>query len=477
MKRKRQDRLTALGYVDLEALTYAAGEDAVLDQALIEADALGTAAHVVMLSCLPLKPPILTPAQANRVLRELASLVRAARAGRFSITLADQDVHLAVERALTERLGDLGRKIHTGRSRNDQVAVDLRLFTKVQLLQTLEALEAMGETLLRFARRHARVPMVGRTHMQPAMPSSVGLWASAHAESLFDDGAQLIAAYELNDQCPLGSAAGYGVPLPIDRHLVADLLGFRRPVHNVLYASNARGKVEYAVLSALGQVMLTLSRLAQDLVLFSLPEFGYFTLPPGFCTGSSIMPQKRNPDVLELVRARAASVLASAGLVAELVRAAPSGYNRDVQESKGPLMKGLATTLSTLRVLRRLLESVRVNAGTMRAAFTPEVFATDRALELVADGLPFRDAYYQVQAHLDELQQQDPNKAIARKTHWGAPAGLDFYELRRRRRRLAAFARKERTAFQNKIDRLLKPKGWGGYDAPGKHGHGRTTTG
>ena len=258
-----------------------------------------------MLSRMPVKPPVLSPADCKKVIAALKNIIAQAKKGAFKITLADQDVHLAVERTLTAKLGDLGKKVHTGRSRNDQVAVDLRLYAKEQILCAIGEAAALAAALLDFAKKHAADPMVGRTHMQPAMPSSVGLWASAHAESLLDDVALLMAAYELNDQCPLGSAASYGVPLPIDRQLVSDLLGFSRPVHNVLYANNARGKMESVILLAMGQVMLTLSRLAQDLILFTMPEFGYFTLPAAFCTGSSIMPQKRNPDVLELVRGKA----------------------------------------------------------------------------------------------------------------------------------------------------------------------------
>ncbi|MBU1694223.1 MAG: argininosuccinate lyase, partial [Verrucomicrobia bacterium] len=326
---------------------------------------------------------------------------------------------------------------------------------KPRLLEVLETVGGLARTLAEFARRHVALPMVGRTHMQPAMPSSVGLWASAHAESLLDDAGLLLPAYSMNDQCPLGSAASYGVPLPIDRQLVSDLLGFSRPIHNVLYANNTRGKIEYVILSALAGVMGSLSRLAQDLILWSMPEFGYFTLPSGFCTGSSIMPQKRNPDVLELVRARAAVVASGAALVSELIRAAPSGYNRDVQEAKGAFIKGLAITRDSLRILKRLFEGVTVNPKALRAAFTPDVFATDRALELVAGGMPFRDAYHHVKAHLEDLERMDPDQAIARKTHLGAPAGLDVQADLARSREIVRFSQEERKKLEKVFSKLM----------------------
>ncbi len=451
---KRHTQSTTVGHIAPEVLAYTAGRDIELDRALVEWDCLGSAAHATMLSRIR-KPRLFSAAERGQVVKALADIVKQAAAGCFEITLADQDVHLAVERVLTERLGDLGKRIHTGRSRNDQVALDLRLYGKDQLLGAIREAATLARTLIRFGEEHVADPMVGRTHMQPAMPSSVGLWATAHAESLLDDAVLLINAYELNDQCPLGFAAGYGVPLPIDRALVSDLLGFSRPVHNVLYAGNARGKIESIVLHAMSQVMLTLSRLAQDLIVFSLPEMAYFTLPRDFCTGSSIMPQKSNPDVLELVRAKAARVSADASLVQDILRGSLSGYNRDLQETKEPFMDGIAVTRATLRVLAPLIEGTQVDREALLEGFTPDVFATDAALELVAGGMPFRDAYHHVKEHLDDLAQEDPRRAILRKTHLGATAGLDFEAFHRRADEALIFARNEETAFHKTASKLL----------------------
>ena len=447
---------TIVGAVDKEVLSFTAGRDVELDVNLIQADCIGTAAHVTMLS--KITPAIFTDAERKKVIRELKKIIVLADEGKFKIRLSDQDVHLAVERTLTEKLGDLGKKIHTCRSRNDQVAVDLRLFAREQILGTLEEAAALATALLSFGKKHQKVPMVGRTHMQPGMPSSVGLWASAHAESLLDDCVLLVSAYELNDQCPLGSAASYGVPLPIDRELTSDLLGFRCPTHNVLYAGNARGKNESIILSAMSQVMLTLSRLAQDLMLYTMPEFDYFTLPDELTTGSSIMPQKKNPDVIELIRARASKVKACELAVYDLIKGLPTGYNRDLQDAKEPFMEGIATTRACLRVLSPFIEAIQVNKQALKDGFTPDVFATDRALELVGEGMPFRDAYNYVKENLGELEKIDPAKALAKKTHLGAPMGIDWMLLKERVTAVNGIVSDERKTIAHAVEKLLSTK-------------------
>jgi argininosuccinate lyase len=448
-------RATTVGAIDPEVLAFTAGKDVQLDRALVEVDCLGTAAHVTMLSRMRVRPPVLTPEEAARVRVELRKIVEAAREGRFEITLEDQDVHLAVERTLTQALGDLGKKVHTARSRNDQVALDLRLYARKQLLGAIGEASALADVLLQFGRRHQDVPMVGRTHMQPGMPSSVGLWATAYSEELADGMELLTALYALNNRSPLGSAASYGVPLPIDRALVARLLGFDAPAHNVLYANQGRGRLESLLLDGMSQLMLTLSRLAQDLMLFTMPEFAYFTLPAAYCTGSSIMPQKKNPDVLELVRAKAARVRAHAAAVYDLSRGLPSGYNRDLQEAKEPFMEGIGTTRACLRVMTGLIAGTTVNRTALEAGFSPDVFATDRALELVAQGMPFRDAYHHVKGHLHELASINPNEALRKKTHAGAPFGLDFEWMASRLRTPAAFARAETKRLDAVARKLL----------------------
>ena len=449
---------TTVGTINNETLTFTAGRDVELDHALITVDCIGTAAHVTMLSKMPVTPKLITEAERKQVIEGLVEIIGLAQQNKFKIKLADQDVHLAVERTLTKKLGDLGKKIHTCRSRNDQVAVDLRLYAKEQILETLEEAAALVSALTAFGKKNEAVPMVGRTHMQPGMPSSVGLWATAHAESLLDDCVQLINAYALNDQCPLGSAASYGVPLPIDRQLTSDLLGFSRPTHNVLYANNGRGKMESIVLGAMSQVMLTLSRLAQDFMLFTMPEFDYFKLPAEFCTGSSIMPQKQNPDVCELVRAKASRVKAAELGVYDLIKGSPTGYNRDLQEAKELFMEGIASTRACLRILAPMVKATRINKQALIDGFTPDVFATDRALELVGEGMPFRDAYHYIKENLHELSNIDPTEAIQLKTHLGAPLGLDWDYFKNRTAAVKQTVCDERKAFNKAVTKLLGSK-------------------
>lgn len=454
-------RKTLVGNIREDVLSFTVGRDPELDLALAEADCIGTAAHVEMLRRMRVKPSVISARGARAVFRALAEILVEVRSGRFTIEMSDQDVHLAVERRLTARLGDLGKRIHTGRSRNDQVALDMRLYARGQLLGAIEEASGLAAALVVFARKHARIPMAGRTHFQPAMPSSVGLWASAHAESLLDDLDLLACAYRMNNRCPLGAAAGYGVPLPLDRALTSRLLGFDEPVHNTLYAAGgARGKVESVILSAMAQVMLSLSRLAEDLVLFSAPEFGYFALPAALCTGSSIMPQKRNPDVMELIRAKAARVMADAQAVLGVAKSLPSGYNRDLQETKEPFMDGIATTRASLRMATTAVESLEVSRKALEAGFSPGVFAADRALDLVASGVPFREAYDLVKAGLAELGKADPRHALAVKKHLGAPAGLDFALLARKAARQATWARREDARCRRAERRLI------GTDSP-----------
>ncbi len=449
---------TITGNVDPDILDYTVGEDPVLDRELVKWDAAGTAAHVTMLSRMKLPkgtPPIVTPAEAAKVRRELATVVDEFRTGKFEIRESDQDVHMAVERRLTETLGDLGKKIHTGRSRNDQVAVDVRLHIKDQLLATEGEVAALASSLLAFGKRHSLLPLVGRTHLQPAMPSSVGVWASGHAEMVLDQVVNLEAAYGINDLCPLGSAAGYGVPLPLDRNLTSGLLGFARPLHNVFGASMARGEDEAALLSALAQLMVVLSRLAEDLIIFSMPEFAYFRLPREYCTGSSIMPQKYNPDVLELVRSKAAIVVGLQTAALTQLHAMPGGYNRDLQDSKGLYMKGISIARTTLRILAKVVDGVSVDEGKLRAGFIPGVFATDAALRQVAAGVPWREAYHDVRDHLERLETEDADSAVLAKRHLGATNGLDWRMYAQRVSSLKRDVAKRRRTFDAKISALL----------------------
>ena len=442
--------------VDQDVLTYTVGEDPVLDLALARWDCMGTAAHVTMLSEMKLPKPIVTKTEASKVRKELGKIVKLAAAGKFTIREDDQDVHMAVERMLTEKLGDLGKKIHTGRSRNDQVAVDVRLHMKDEILATeLEMLQLASE-LCAFGWDAGTIPLVGRTHLQPAMPSTVEMWATGHAEMVIDQLENFEAAYRLANLNPLGSAAGYGVPLPLNRKRTTELLGFDRTLHNCFGASMARGECEASLLSALAQLMCVLSRLAEDMILFSMPEFAYFKLPREYCTGSSIMPQKFNPDVLELVRGKTAQVIGWQTAALTLLHAMPGGYNRDLQDAKLMYMKGLDTTRTTLRILAKVVKGMKVNPDACRQAFTPGVFATDVALRKVAGGMPWRDAYHEVRDHLELLNNEDCDAAVKAKRHEGTCLGIDHDLYQRRISSAVDSATSRRATLEAKCKALLK---------------------
>jgi argininosuccinate lyase len=441
------------GYsIDPEIERFTVGEDHLLDRDLVRADLVGSAAHAAMLA----KIGVLTARERDRLLGGLRQVLADFEAGKFAIRPDQEDVHTAVEECLTQKLGDLGKKLHTGRSRNDQVLLDLRLYGKERLHAISERVIAMARALAAFAKAHERVPMPGRTHMQIAMPSSLGLWAGAWAESMLDDLELVKAAHTLADQSPLGSGAAYGSALPLDRAMVARLLGFAKVQNNVLYCANSRGKAELATLSACTQIMIDLSRVATDLLVGSMPEFGYFRLPKELCTGSSMMPQKRNPCGLELVRAKAAAVLGHEQAVAGILRALPSGYNRDFQETKGPFMRGVDATAASLSVMRISVERLEVVEANLRRGFVPEIYATDRALELVLEGKPFRDAYRYVGTHLDELSSRDPVKNLKSKKLQGGPGNLGLQGLAKRAAAAEQWLKSVREPFQKALGKLVR---------------------
>ncbi|MHC4713630.1 MAG: argininosuccinate lyase [Planctomycetota bacterium] len=422
-------KLWAKSY-DLDATmeAWTVGSDYLLDLELVEADILGNLAHTAMLA----RIGVLTAKEHSTAKAALLEILGEYRKGAFKVDRADEDVHTAVEGAVTAKAGDVGKKIHTARSRNDQVTLDTRLYTRDRLLEIQHAVLDTASSLLSFAEEHREVPYPGRTHMQLAMPSSMGLWAGAFAEALLDDLVILEAAYRLNNQNPLGSAASYGVAVPIDREYTTELLGFDKPINNVLYANNSRGKFEQTVIFACSQVMGDLSKLATDTIFFAMPEFAYLKLPDKYCPGSSIMPQKKNPAPLELMRSRCSAVTADLVHVMSISKGLVSGYNRDLQDTKGPLMRSLSVTRDALVVMRLIFDSLEVDREACLKAFRPEIFAADAALRLATDeGIPFRDAYKKVGLDLAALENEDPVENIKLKTHLGAPGNLGIDGVRR----------------------------------------------
>ena len=404
---------------------FTVGRDFELDQNLVVSDCLASSAHGKMLASIG----ILGKDEIKSIDEGLKKIIELSLSASFSITLSDEDCHTAIENYLVSNIGDAGKKIHTGRSRNDQVLTCLRVYSRDFLFTFIKETVSLSETLCEFATEHAMTPMPGRTHMQIAMPSSIGLWAGAFAEELGDSLSMTMAVLNVIDQSPLGSAASYGVPIPLDREMTASLLGFSKVQNNVLYVNNSRGKFESIIIDSLDQVVLTISKMAQDLILFSLPEFGYFSLPAELCSGSSIMPQKKNPDGLELLRAKSASLSAYSIQIKNIIRSLPTGYNRDFQEVKEPFIRGIKLALQCVRIMQLTVSELVVNKENLKNAFTPEIFATDEAIKLVLSGKSFRDAYRDVGTNLGSVESMSPLEGIKTRISTGTAGNLRLDKL------------------------------------------------
>lgn len=430
---------------------FTAGEDVLLDQLLVKYDVIGSIAHAVMLQ----KIGILTQSELIDLKRALLEIMKLDRKGQFQIEMWEEDVHTKIENYLTTKLGESGKKIHTGRSRNDQILVDLRLYTKEKLLKIQKNLLNLSNTLVVFSKENKSLPMPGYTHLQKAMPSSVDLWALSFVESLLDDLTFTKTAYNLNDQNPLGSAAGYGVPIDLDRELTTNLLDFKKTQNNVLYVQSSRGKIESIVLATLAQIMIDLSKLSNDLILFSTEEFGFFEISEEFRTGSSIMPGKRNPDSLELIRARTNKVISYYSQAMNIIKDLPSGYSRDMQETKEPLLKGLDITNSCLEVMALIINNLKANKQRLEKAFSPEIFAADKTFKLVAQGFPFRDAYKEIERNLQRVELTSPEEIVKLRKSRGTSGNLGLDELEKRIKEELNLVKSKKEKFYQKIDTLI----------------------
>ncbi len=412
--------------IDAQVQAFLAGDDVVLDREFFLHDIAASRAHAEGLQ----RIGILSADEFAATARELDALAADFRTGAFVLDARFEDGHSAIEARLAERLGDTGRRIHTGRSRNDQVLAATRLWLKDRLAQLHAISREVAGIALERAEAEAALPMPGYTHLQRAVVSSAGMWWAGWAEAFLDDAVRARDTRAWIDANPLGSAAGYGVNLALDRDHTTAALGFGRMQVAATYAQLSRGKFELAALEALGSAMLDLRRLAWDLSLFTSAEFGFVALPPQYTTGSSIMPNKRNPDVVELMRGTYASVAAAKAELEHLL-SLPSGYHRDLQVSKGALFHGFGKGLQALALLPALLRGMQWKPEVMRAALDPSMYATDLAIDLARQGTPFRDAYRQA-ADPARWAEGDSAASLAARTSPGAAADLRLDLLRAR---------------------------------------------
>lgn len=378
--------------VDHEVDVFTVGRDREMDLYLAKYDVLGSMAHITMLE----KIGLLEADELKQLLVELRKIYAIAEAGQFVIEDGIEDVHSQVELMLTRQLGDMGKKIHSGRSRNDQVLVDLKLYTRAEIQELVHLVQELFEVLQQQSERYKEVLLPGYTHLQIAMPSSFGLWFGAYAESLTDDMLLLQAAYRICNRNPLGSAAGYGSSFPLNRQLTTDLLGFDSMDYNVVYAQMGRGKMERTVAFALAGIAGTLSKLAFDACMFNSQNFGFIKLPDQFTTGSSIMPHKKNPDVFELTRAKCNKIQGLPNQITLICNNLPSGYFRDLQIIKEVFLPSFDELKDCLRMVTHMMREVKVNEHILDDDKYSLLFSVEEVNRRVLAGVPFRDAYKQV---------------------------------------------------------------------------------
>ena len=404
--------------IDKDIERYTIGRDREMDLYLAPFDVLGSMAHITMLESIGL----LEKDELDVLLAEMKKIYADAVAGNFEIEEGIEDVHSEVELILTRRLGDIGKKIHSGRSRNDQVLVDLKLYMRHELQEITRLTVELFNMLIQQSEKYKNVLMPGYTHLQVAMPSSFGLWFGAYAEGLVDDLTVLNAAYKVVNRNPLGSAAGYGSSFPLNRQMTTDLLGFDSMDYNVVYAQMGRGKSERIVAQALGGIAATLAKLAFDACMYSSQNFGFIKLHDAFTTGSSIMPHKKNPDVFELPRAKCNKIQAVPEQIMLIMNNLPSGYFRDLQIIKEVFLPTFDELKDCLRMVTLMLEHITVNEHILDDTRYDLMFSVEEVNRLAANGMPFRDAYKKVGLDI-EAGKFTPTKTVAH-THEGSIGNL-----------------------------------------------------
>ena len=404
--------------VNAEIERFTVGRDRELDLYLAKYDVLGSMAHITMLESIGL----IGHDELPQLLAELKNIYQTAERGEFVIEEGVEDVHSQVELMLTRKLGDMGKKIHSGRSRNDQVLVDLKLFTRHELMEVAEAVKVLFDELIQKSEQYKKVLMPGYTHLQVAMPSSFGLWFGAYAESLTDDMLFLQAAYKMTNRNPLGSAAGYGSSFPLNRQMTTDLLGFDSMDYNVVYAQMGRGKTERNVGFALATIAGTLAKMAFDACMFNSQNFSFVKLPKECTTGSSIMPHKKNPDVFELIRAKCNKIQALPQQVTLIMNNLPVGYFRDLQIIKEVFLPAFDELKDCLQMAAYIINKIEVREDILDNPMYDTMFSVEEVNRLAAEGLPFRDAYKKVGLDIEAGTFQ-PNKDIHH-THEGSIGNL-----------------------------------------------------
>ncbi|MBF0503262.1 MAG: argininosuccinate lyase [Candidatus Riflebacteria bacterium] len=382
------------GQLETAVARFTAGEDPKLDIVLLPFDCQGSRAHARGLYRIGL----LTAEELAGIETELKAISAEAETGKIVISQEQEDCHTYIEDRLTRVLGEAGKKIHAGRSRNDQVLTALRLYQRDRLGRVREEVIEFQKSLAMLVARWGDLPLPGFTHTRQAMPSSVRRWAGAYIDALSDDIPFIDAVSRMLDQSPLGTGAGYGIPLPLDREFTSAEMGFGRVQENPIYAQLSRGKFDLAIFSALVQLCFSLNRLASDIILFSLSDFGLINIPDRFCTGSSLMPQKKNPDLLELMRASLHVVTSAQSRTQSINANLISGYHRDVQWTKRPLFEAFDVTIDSLSIAALLIDALEFSEERCRKAMTPDLFATERVCELVRQGVSFREAYRRIAA-------------------------------------------------------------------------------
>lgn len=402
---------------------FTVGRDRDLDLLLASHDVRGSIAHATMLESVGL----LEQDELVALKKELVKILGEIEAGNFTIEPGIEDVHSQVEHLLTQRLGDVGKKIHSARSRNDQVLLDIKLFSRAKLFELANSVKKLFEVLIGLSNQHKDVLIPGYTHLQVAMPSSFGLWFGAYAESLGDDLLVLQSAYALVNQNPLGSAAGYGSSFPINRQLTTDLLGFDSLNYNVVYAQMGRGKIERNVAYAMGNLAATVSRMAYDLCLFMSQNFGFISLPDEFTTGSSIMPHKKNPDVFELIRAKCNKVQGLANELSLVSNNLPSGYFRDMQIIKESYLESFDYLIDCIHVAAYVVDKVQVKTAILNDEKYTYLYSVEEVNKEVMDGLPFREAYKKVGLAI-EKGDFNPSHDV-KHTHQGSIGNLCNHDI------------------------------------------------